>query len=104
MILMMIRIETVEVMSDDNLHILTRMMIISSHKQITIQIIVVFRSSPEFHPSNDKFQGRSLRRYHINNGKTELIILQGDILTTKVDAIVNGLYFLLKKRNYYGSI
>ena len=31
------------------------------------------------------------RSFYINNGKTELRIIQGDITKTKVDAIVNGL-------------
>ncbi len=32
------------------------------------------------------------RLYYINNNQTILIILQGDITKTKVDAIVNGLF------------
>jgi hypothetical protein len=33
------------------------------------------------------------RLYYINNKETILIILQGDITKTKVDAIVNGLFY-----------
>lgn len=40
---------------------------------------------------------RIARLYYVNQGKTILIILQGDITRTKVDAIVNGMYCILRK-------
>ncbi|CAF1008320.1 unnamed protein product [Adineta steineri] len=45
--------------------------------------------SPVYQPIN-KNQRRIPRHYRINENRTELIIFQGDILTTKVDAIVNA--------------
>ena len=39
------------------------------------------------------------RYYFINNKRTILIILQGDIIQTKVDAVVNGLHILLMENN-----
>ncbi len=59
---------------------------------------VVFRESPEYRPKPNN-QRRDCRRYLLSNKSTELHIFQGDILETKVDAIVNGLLFLLKKKN-----
>jgi len=53
---------------------------------------VVFRDSPEYQPRHYN-QRRVLRRYLLSNKQTELHIFQGDILETKVDAIVNGLLF-----------
>ena len=38
------------------------------------------------------------RRYYINNGQSILLILQGDITKTKVDAIVNGLLYIQKEK------
>ena len=61
--------------------------------------MIVFRQSPEFRPKNTS-QRRPDRRYQINEKKTELIILQGDILKAKVDAIVNGLFFLFKRQKF----
>ena len=49
-----------------------------------------FRNSPEFRPK-DTSENRDVYRYFINNKKTELHIMRGDILKIKVDAIVNGL-------------
>ncbi|UJR22540.1 hypothetical protein I4U23_025589 [Adineta vaga] len=46
--------------------------------------------SHEFRPQDKKNQIRPQRRYLLNNKSTELVILQGDILQTKVDAIVNA--------------
>jgi hypothetical protein len=65
---------------------------ISVSKQIIIKSFVVFRDSPEYQPRHYN-QRRDLRRYLLSNKRTELHILQGDILQTKVDAIVNGLSF-----------
>lgn len=49
----------------------------------------ISRESPEFRPKN-KGEDRDVHRYYINDGKTELHIMRGDILKVKVDAIVNG--------------
>ncbi|CAF3158014.1 unnamed protein product [Rotaria socialis] len=46
-------------------------------------------NSPEFQPSSSN-KRRALREFLINDNRTQLIITQGDILTTKVDAIVNA--------------
>ncbi|CAF2698230.1 unnamed protein product [Rotaria sp. Silwood2] len=44
---------------------------------------------PEFQPKNNNKQ-RNPRHFSLSNNRTELIIIQGDILTVKVDAIVNA--------------
>ncbi len=59
--------------------------------------LIIFRESPEYQPKS-KNQRRDLRRYHLSNNRTELHILQGDILETKVDAIVNGMLCLFRKK------
>ncbi len=41
------------------------------------------------------------RLYYINNNKSILIIIQGDITRTKVDAIVNGLSDIEKENLEY---
>lgn len=65
-----------------------------------MKCFLVFRDSPEYQPRQNN-QDRVLRRYLINNSKgTEVHILQGDILQTKADAIVNGLSYSFKKRRY----
>ncbi|CAF1574844.1 unnamed protein product [Rotaria magnacalcarata] len=46
-------------------------------------------NTPEFQPSSS-YKRRVLREFLINDNKTQLIITQGDVLTTKVDAIVNA--------------
>ena len=97
MILMMSQLETIEMVIDENLPISIRKIKLSVHEQITIENMIVFRKSPEFRPKNSS-QRRPDRRYRINENRTELIILQGDILRTKVDAIVNGLFFLFKRQ------
>ena len=55
-----------------------------------------FRNSQEFRPQG-KGEDQNVYRYYINNGKTELYIVRGDILQIKVDAIVNGLLRFLER-------
>ncbi|CAF0837248.1 unnamed protein product [Adineta ricciae] len=45
--------------------------------------------TPEFRPSNQN-RSRPKRTYVLSNNKTHLVIHQGDILKTRVDAIVNA--------------
>ncbi|CAF1046968.1 unnamed protein product [Adineta ricciae] len=45
--------------------------------------------TPEFRPSNQN-RSRPKRTYFLSNNKTRLVIRQGDILKTRVDAIVNA--------------
>ncbi|CAF5056318.1 unnamed protein product [Rotaria sp. Silwood1] len=51
-------------------------------------------NSPEFQPKTNNNK-RVPRHFCLNNKRTELIIIQGDILKTRVDAIVNGLLVCL---------
>lgn len=60
------------------------------HKQNhNAKTFLLFRHSPEFQPKANSHP-REPRHFLLHNKRTELIILQGDILTIKVDAIVNG--------------
>ncbi len=54
---------------------------------------LISRGSKAFSPKFSELtkNKRIPRLYYINNDKSILIILQGDITRTKVDAIVNGL-------------
>jgi hypothetical protein len=54
------------------------------------------KSKPRYGFQQSKTK-RPPRRYYINDNQTQLLIIQGDITRTKVDAIVNGLFETLKK-------